>query len=287
MKKTLIVTAIACLMTASAFGQLNLTTPVTNCTSYEAGTYNALGYIWQGAVLSGSSTSGTFTISLYNSAFTTCDGRRFAPFGNTTLPAITIGSGANIETVTPSSATGCSTVNTNAANYGVCMLTATFSNAHGRGDLIMSGDFGIQEAINDAGNNGGGPVFWYLPSGPTNCALCIVPQIVTLSTSGANTTIQAVKIPTRSTITGASLNVTTTIGTCAGGWSLGYTTGTEITAANTTLASGTTTDSSTFSTPLAFNVSAAAPIVHCTTSNASAGAVRAAVWGYKFAAPTF
>lgn len=281
----LLCSTIACfLFTFSAFGQQNLTTPIQNFVSYDVGVYSALAYQWQTNVFTGSATSGTFSITLYQAAFTTPDGRRYAPFANATLPPITIGSGANLETVTPSSSSNCATVNTIAANQGVCTLTATFSNPHGRGDFIISGDYGIQEAINDASNNGGGQVFWYIPSGPANYT-GIIPQPVTLATGSANTTMASTNIPTRTSVFG-SARVTTTIGTCAGGWSLGFTTGTEITAANTTLTAGTTTDSSTFSAAL-LNAAATAPIVHCTTSNASAGAVRAAYWGYKYAPSAF
>jgi len=94
-----------------------------------------------------------------------------------------------------------------------------------------------------------------------------------------------VKIPTRSVVMHASANVTTTIGTCAGGWSLGESTGTEFGAANTTLTAGTTTDSSTLALPFTDNLAAAVPIAHCTTSNASAGAIHATFSGYKVVAP--
>jgi len=108
---------------------------------------------------------------------------------------------------------------------------------------------------------------------------------VTLSTGGLNTNLGSINIPTRSTVMSATARVTTTIGTCAGGWSLGESTGTEFGAANTTLTAGTTTDSSTLATPFIDNLAAAVPIAHCTTSNASAGAIHATFAGYKLAAP--
>jgi hypothetical protein len=226
-------------------------------------------------VVTGTTSTGVGTITLQYGYFTTQDGRLVAPFTgiNTTngmaIPSITIDSGANQETVTPSSVS-CATPQV----IATCQVTATFANIHYGGALVQSGDSGIQEAINDASLTGGGAVYWVIDSGP-----------LTLSTSGANTNVSSTKIPTRSTVTGASLLVTTTIGTCAGGWSLGFTSGTEFTAANTTLTAGTTTDSSTLATPYAFNATAAVPVVHCTTSNASAGKVHARVWGLKIAAP--
>jgi hypothetical protein len=86
-------------------------------------------------------------------------------------------------------------------------------------------------------------------------------------------------------VSGGSLIVKTTITGCGGGWSLGWSTGTEITAANITLTAGTTTDSSTISAPVVFNAAATKPEVFCTTGAATAGAVHARVWGFKHAAP--
>lgn len=214
--------------------------------------------------------SGTSTLTLAFGYSVLPDGRKFYPFTNvSTFPPITLDTGSARETVTPSSSS-CSTpeiINT-------CTITATFSNAHGVGVQIYSGDSGLQEAINDASNFGGGMVYWVID-----------PGIVTLSTSGANTSAGSVNIPTRSTVMGATARVTTTITGCSGGWSLGYSSGTEFGSANTTLTAGTTTDSSTLQPAVAFNASATVPIIHCTTANASAGAVHPRVWGYKMVAP--
>lgn len=274
MKKLLGIFLVAALATLSL--------PAIGQSTIANGTYNSLNYNYGVApniaplrVAIGTTATGAGTVTLQFGYFTTPDGRLVSPFTgiNTTngmaIPAITIDAGANQETVTPS-AVSCATPQI----IQTCTVTATFSNVHGAGAPITSGDQGIQEAINDASLNGGGSVYWMIDSGP-----------LTLSTSGANTNVSATKIPTRSTVTGATLLVTTTIGTCAGGWSLGFSSGTEFTAANTTLTAGTTTDSSTFATPYAFNSAAAVPVVHCTTSNASAGKVHARVWGVKLAAP--
>jgi hypothetical protein len=141
---------------------------------------------------------------------------------------------------------------------------------------VISGDQGIQEAINDASNNGGGQVFWQIDSGN-----------LTLSTGSQTTNASAILIPTRSVVQGSVARVTTTITGCAGGWSLGFTTGTEFSAANTTLTAGTTSDSSTLVPNFVFNAAAHVPIVFCTTGAATAGAVHARYWGYKLTAPAF
>ncbi|HEY2496553.1 MAG TPA: hypothetical protein VGK24_05750 [Candidatus Angelobacter sp.] len=215
--------------------------------------------------------SGAGTITLQFGEVDLADGRKTFPFtGVTTFPPITIGTGAVVETVTPSSAS-CSTPQI----LNTCQITATFTNAHGQGDFIASGDNGIQEAINDAASFGGGAVFWIID-----------PGAVTLATGAANTNLGAVNIPARSVVMGASARVTVTIATCTGGWSLGISSGTEFTAANTTLTAGTTTDSSTGGTTF-ITGTAGVPIAHCTTANASAGAIHARVWGYKQVAPAF
>jgi hypothetical protein len=214
--------------------------------------------------------AGTTTITLTNGYVILTDGRKIYPFtGVPSLPSILIDLGGSSETVTPSSAS-CSTPEI----PNTCQLTATFTYAHGAGATVSSGSGGISEAINDAAINGGGVVYW-----------TIDPGIVTLSTGGANTTLGSVNIPTRSVVLGATARVTTTVTGCSGGWSLGYSSGTEFGAANTTLTAGTTTDSSTLSYAVAFNASATAPIAKCTTSNATAGAIHPHFWGYKFVAP--
>lgn len=221
-------------------------------------------------ITTGTSASGVGTVTVSFGYFTTPDGRLVYPFtGVGTLPPITLDTGANFETVTPSSVS-CSTPSV----INTCLITATFSFAHGAGVNIGSGDQGIQEAINDATSQGGGQVFWVLDGG-----------VLTLSTSAANTNIGTVTIPTRSFVMGAVARVTTTITGCTGGWSLGYTSGVEFTSANTTLTAGTTTDSSTLVAPVIFNAAAIIPVVHCTTANATAGAVHARVWGLKMAPP--
>lgn len=225
-------------------------------------------------VITGTTSTGTGTVTLTFGYFTTPDGKLVSPFTNISqnglnIPPITIDSGANQETVTPS-AVSCQTPQV----YQTCQITATFSNVHGVGAQVVSGDVGITEAINFASLNGGGNVYWYIDSGDP----------LTLSTASQSTTF-GTNIPTRSFVQGASLIVKTTITGCSGGWSLGYSSGTEFGSANTTLTAGTTTDSSTLSYNVAYNAAAGLPKVFCTTGAATAGAVHARVWGYKIVSP--
>jgi hypothetical protein len=234
---------------------------------------------WSATVVTGNPATGAATIELQQTSVMTQAGRQFVPFA-TNVP-ILVDLGTNQETVTPSAVSGCTVSTVAVEQTATCTITATFANIHGRGALVQSGDLGIQEAINDAQNSGGGMVYWVIDSGGP----------ITLATGSANTNVTvngvSINIPTRSTVMGATGRVTTTIGTCAGGWSLGFSTGTEFTAANTTLTAGTTTDSSTLSPAVAFNAAATVPIIHCTTSNASAGAMHVKIWGYKMAASSF
>lgn len=249
--------------------------PVSSAT-YSAGTYYSFNYNYGAGriapmkVTTGTSTSGAGTVTVSFGYFSTPDGRQIFPFtGVTTIPPITIDSGANLETVTPSSVS-CTTPSV----INTCTITATFSNIHGNGVNVSSGDQGLQEAFNDAAANGGGQVYWSLN-----------PGAITLSTSAANTNAGTLSIPTRSFVMGATARVTTTITGCAGGWSLGFSSGTEFTAANTGLTAGTTTDTSTLVAPVVYNAAATIPVIHCTTGNASAGVVHPKFWGYKMVAP--
>lgn len=248
--------------------------------TYAVGVYNSLSYNYGGvsasgplrvAVGGGTNQSGVGTITLDVGNVVMKDGRSFSPFSGAVIPPIAIDSGANYEVVTPSSV-NCTTPQI----IQTCQLTATFGFAHGTGAIVQSGDQGIQEAINDAASKGGGSVFWVIDSGQ-----------LTLSTVAATTSFGSITIPTRSVVEGASLRVNTTITGCTGGWSIGNATVTSAyTAANATLAAGTTTDTSTMTLPLVFNTATVAPVVTCTTANATAGIVHARVWGVKIAAPS-
>jgi hypothetical protein len=89
------------------------------------------------------------TMTLAFGTTTAADGTIFSPLSPGILTPITVGAGTDIETVTPT-AISCATP----AVYDTCQVTATFTNAHGRGEFVTSGTYGLQEAI-DLQNNGG------------------------------------------------------------------------------------------------------------------------------------
>lgn len=109
--------------------------------------------------------SGAGTIRLNAGSVRLSDGRTIVPFSAGgfniqgqpgAFPAIPIivGVGTTKETVTPTAVSGCYV----GAPQGSCSITATFANAHGQGEPVSSGSYGIQEAINDAAYFGGGVV---------------------------------------------------------------------------------------------------------------------------------
>lgn len=79
----------------------------------------------------------TFTVAFGTT--TTSDGTVITPLS--TVAPVTVGIGANQETVTPS-AVSCTTPQV----YQSCSFTATFANAHGTGDPVASASYGITEA---------------------------------------------------------------------------------------------------------------------------------------------
>lgn len=245
---------------------------------FDSTKYNA----WGGFVLSGNSATGTQTITVCPAMAALPDGRVIQPMApaNNVFPPITIDaqSSAVAETVTPT-AYSLVAPQSGTGNVPCAAITATFANLHSASyatNQVMSGDQGVQEAMNDASLNGGGLVYWQID-----------PGAVTLNTGAQATSLGSIKIPTRSVVTSATARVATTITGCTGGWSLGYSSGTEFGAANTTLAAGTTTDSSTLVPNYVFNAAAAVPEAFCTTAAASAGAIHAHIVGYKLAAPAY
>jgi len=134
--------------------------------SFVGGRFVARNYIYPGVrIFSGNNASGAATITLSQGSVRLPDGRSIVPFSaggfgiqgqSGALPAIPIyvGAGTTRELVTPTAVTGCYV----GAPQGTCQITATFANAHGQGEVVTSGSFGIQEALNDAGYFGGGLV---------------------------------------------------------------------------------------------------------------------------------
>jgi hypothetical protein len=120
-----------------------------------AGMYNAdqFAYGWPSSkagvlqVTQGSTSTGAYTIVCSPTNLQTIDG---IAIPITTSTPIMIGSDSGLEIVTPTA------VSTN--NLGGLLITATFTNAHGTGAQVRSGDAGLAEAVAAASANGGGQV---------------------------------------------------------------------------------------------------------------------------------
>lgn len=129
--------------------------PLANAPSYGQGEYSALAYNYSTSVWAGGGSAGTtYSIQPFQS-FVVIPGSRNVAVFSANAP-LTIGQGSIQETVTPTSvSTGCYSYNIQPRN---CTITAAFTYAHGKGDQIVSGSIGLQEAINDAFSHGGGLV---------------------------------------------------------------------------------------------------------------------------------
>lgn len=101
-----------------------------------------------GAILvqTGNTATGSTSITVQIAYITLADGTTFFPL--IVGAPFSIGTGANGTLETPT-ITGASNCNFD-AGYGTCTVTATFTYAHGSGEPITSGSFGLQEAINAA-----------------------------------------------------------------------------------------------------------------------------------------
>lgn len=100
----------------------------------------------------GPTSAGVATLTISFGTVALNDGTIITPLS--TSAAVTVGTGANAETVTPS-AVSCTTPQV----YQSCSFTATFSNAHGTGDRVSSASYGITEAgVYLVGKLGGGTV---------------------------------------------------------------------------------------------------------------------------------
>ncbi len=121
------------------------------------------GGIAPGRVVFGNNATGSQTITLQLGLITLPDGRTDMPF-NVNAPLL-IGNGTNQETVTPTAVSGCYEASILSGSQGInCTITGSFNNLHGQGEIVQSGTYGLQEAINDAFTTGGGVVvvdtFW-------------------------------------------------------------------------------------------------------------------------------
>lgn len=234
---------------------------------------------WQGTILTGNAATGSQSIIVtansggVSGVASLADGYSvpLATVFNTNTP-ITI-MDANQETVTPSSVSapsGCPAGFIGVGSSTQCVtITATFANTHGASAPVVSGDAGIFEAITDAGNTGGGLVYWTADTG-----------VVTLSTGGLTTTTTT-KVPSNFISMGASARVTTTITTSAN-WAVGISGSTAaFCTANSTLTAGTTCLAN-MNSPATVGTTQALTAILFTmgTSNPGAGAIKARVWGW-------
>lgn len=247
-----------------------------------AGIYVASAYSnWSDVVTGGPYAPGTTSITVASPVVTLADGYQFSPFAVGNSIAVGAGSGDG-EVVTITGVSGCG--QGSSVSPSSCTITATFANSHGSGDLIMSSSGGVNEALFDAGSHGGGKIQWEADSGE-----------VTLSTSGATTTLCSNCIPANAVIEGVVARVGATITGCSGGWELGDgTTAARFTAANTTLTAGTVSASdvqntsgiASVTTGIMNQSASAKSIVNtCVTSNATAGAIHVHAFGFVLATP--
>jgi hypothetical protein len=227
MFKKLAVSCALLLFAASAFAQVApigvVNPPLTlNKSHYVAGVFNGPAYAtWQGIVVSGNSSTGAGqSIVVYpqgaaNGVVTLGDGTTVqlnVVFNTSTPVTVDFGQGAG-EVFTPSSVSfgGCPSGNLGVGGTSTCAtLTGTIGNTHGQSALVGSGDYGVEEAIADAANNGGGLVYWERDCGN-----------VTMNTGAATTTITGCSVPLNQIGMGASIFVKTTITTTAT-YSLGF-----------------------------------------------------------------
>lgn len=107
----------------------------------------------------GNAATGVSSITLVTGAVALSSGGFLYPL-SVTAP-ITVGTATNRETVTPTGVSGC---NQNPIVVATCVVTANFANLHGASEPVISGTYGLQEAINAAaggtavGSAGGGAV---------------------------------------------------------------------------------------------------------------------------------
>lgn len=135
------------------------TVPAPSTLSRVAGRFIASNYAYgfgaipAARVNTGNATTGSSTILLDFGSIALPDGRTVLPFQVGATILLGLGTGVQ-ETITPTSVSGC----TFATPSGIasCAVTASFTNLHFHGEFGASGTFGLQEAIDDAQNAGGG-----------------------------------------------------------------------------------------------------------------------------------
>jgi len=141
--------AISLMLLASAFGQSVPTSLVYPVNLYQN---------WHGQVLVGNGATGAGTITVITAGIPIpTRGLPRNPLAGMGLVPIQV----DTETETPTAITCGIPAPTGAnvpASYQVCNVTATWTAIHGNNAPVYSGDQGLQEAVNDACNQGGGAV---------------------------------------------------------------------------------------------------------------------------------
>jgi hypothetical protein len=230
---------------------------------------------WSARVVGGPYTTSNTQLVVSPANVVLSDGYTFEPWA-TTVP-LSIGQGANNEALTPTAVSigACPT------GYGGTCATLTFSSlsyTHGSGDLVTSGTSGIEDAIYDASQNGGGDVLWFVDCGA-----------LTLSTSSATNTL-ACKIPNNYVTGGVGALIGTTI-TTATSYSVGIASHTTdfLNACTAITATNTAAGCNKSPTVEAANTSFAMTAVIVTASTTpGAGAIsHLTVWGKTQAQPAF
>jgi len=265
---------LAVLSLLIAAGFCALSTPAQSISPFHnvGGIYYSQAYSkWQATVFGGPYASGSATLIIYPAYVTLPDGYAFSPF-STSVP-ITVGLGtANQETETPSAVSVGPCPAGMPATQPCASVTATWTYTHGQGDLVNSGSQGIEDAIYDATNAGGGLVFFQVDCGP-----------VTLSTSGATTTISACQVPKSYLSMGGSAYVETTV-TTATSYSLGISgSTTSFINACTSLTAGTHCEAfAAKASPVNSTVATyvLTPLLITASTTAGAGVVHVRAWGY-------
>lgn len=141
----------------------------------------------------GNSAAGSASVTVSKGYTIALDGTVFFPLA--TNASVNVGSGSNLESVTPSAVS-----NNSLTGYAQTGFTATFSNVHGVGDFVSSATFGLQEAINAANAAGGGSVVvdsrWTALGGTTAIlnAATVPVGVALYDNRGSQGTIQTVTV---------------------------------------------------------------------------------------------
>lgn len=264
MKRLLSVLLVALALCGVAAAQGNPNTNGQSTLTHVGGVFVAKNYSYWSLVINNATSvpaASPASFILRQGSMTMPDGRVIAPFVN---EVVLIGSGSSQETVTLTAVSGCF----QNAPVDSCTIAGNTSNAHGRGDQVVSGTGGIGEASADAANQGGGSVYFEVDCGK-----------ITLNTGNATTTSSCL-VPKTFTNLGASVYVTTTVTTSAS-YSIGIASATTAWMTSCTALTAGTTCSQFVNAPTKTATGAGTGDL-LITANASAGAgvVHVKVWGY-------